>query len=381
MPSTGFNNLAPHADGGQAAQFYDDWFGNESKMFSVVSRITPGGSGMVENLHETPVTLRDMFREHPLDELIYMNGMQWNLYMGVGVMEKKPPIKTATNKRGKGGKKDITYVPGIWVDLDVDKDDAFHDEAHALDLLRSCNPLPTIVVATGTGGVHGYWKTQQALDPEHAETLTEMWWAHLERESQCKIDRLTNCDRIMKLPGSIRWAKEEGEAPTPVRLLYSSKNTIRASVLEDLARPAHTDYKTMIRERRSTINRGQTAAMGALGDLRGWNQRMALANMEQAFNDNHTWQEILLPHGWQEIGHDSEGRTLWARPGVSKFKLRKAAATDFGDSQAMSLFSDSPETGLLELHEAEIPLTKYRVHIQLNWNGDEAAYVRSELGG
>ena len=377
MATSAFDTLAPHADGQQAGQFYEDWFGEEKAMFSVVSRITPGGSGIIKNMHETPVVLRELFRAAPLDELIYTEDTRWNLYMGVGIMAKKP---TGPTGRRKGGKKDIAYCPGVWIDLDVDKDDAFRDENHALDLLRYIDPLPTIVVATGTGGVHGYWKTSQPLNPEHAEELTEMWWAHLERESQTKIDRLTNCDRIMKLPGSIRWPKETGEPPSAVRLLYSTKGTILASTLEKKARPAWEDYKKTIVERKERSRANRSEALKAISDLTGgWNRLLAMTNIEDEYNDTHAWQEILLPHGWQEIGHDGEGRTLWARPGVSKFALRKAAATDYGDSQAMSLFSDSPETGLLGLHEAEIPLTKYRVNIELNWNGDEAAFVRSVL--
>lgn len=378
MPSASFDSLVPHADGHQAAQFYDDWFGEEREKFSVVTRITPGGSGVVKNMHHTPVELRDMFRVADMDELIYADDMRWNLYMGVGVMGKKPQGPTG---RRKGGKKDITYVPGVWIDLDVDKDDAFRDEEHALDLLRYIDPLPTIVVATGTGGVHGYWKTAQPLNPEHAEELTEMWWAHLERESQSKIDKLTNCDRIMKLPGSIRWAKEQGDEPKPVRLLYSTKGTVLASTLEAKSTAAWGDYKTKIQERKLSHRKSRDSALDIVGLKKGgWNRLMALTSLEDEFNDTHTWEDILLPHGWTQIGHDGEGRTLWARPGVDPSKLRKAAATDFGDSQAMSLFSDSPETGLLNLHEAEVPLTKYRVHVELNWNGNEAEFVRTQLG-
>ena len=107
---------------------------------------------------------------------------------------------------------------------------------------------------------------------------------------------------------------------------------------------------------------------------------MSAVSLEEEFNETHTWHEVLEPLGWTDIGRDSDGRTLWARPGQDKGATYKSAATDYQGSHVMTLFSDSPDTGLWPLAEAGIPLTKYRVWVQTRFDGDELAYARQLHG-
>jgi len=367
-----------------AATFYQDWFDDESTLLSTLTMIRPdlpaASRERTKHHHETPLYFHESFVEQPLDELIYLGDVRWNLYMGVGLLGAAP-----SGKNKKGGKKDVARVPGVWIDLDVGKDGVFRDEEHCLTLLRNVKPWPTIVVATGTGGVHAYWKVRGGLTGRDAELLVSMWWSHMSREagSGIHIDKLVNSDRIMKLPGSIRWEKSAGDVPSLVRLIHSSSDVVRASELEGASRSAWEDYTRGLEQRRRDVETRRAMALTPWVDLSGagrWGQLMSAVGPEDDFNESHTWHDVLVPLGWTDIGTDGGGRTLWARPGQDAATTYKSAATGFEDSHVMSLFSDSPNTGLWPLHEAGIALTKYRVWVQTRYDGDDMAYVQDLRG-
>ncbi|MGN6037293.1 hypothetical protein ACP6NG_18160 [Brevibacterium casei] len=86
-----------------------------------------------------------------------------------------------------------------------------------------------------------------------------------------------------------------------------------------------------------------------------------------------SWEDILTEAGWSYLRTDYDGRDLWVRPGSSQ----KSAAVNWPENpDVMSLLSDSPATGLFDLKEAGIPLTKYRVALRLI-AGDEPAKLVS----
>lgn len=372
----------PAAQPEMAATFFRDWFDAEDKLISVITRINPvklaAQSERLNHLHQPPTVFREAFESASMDDLIYSDGVRYNLYMGVGLLSKAPDVGR------KGGKRDVVRVPGVWVDLDVGKDGVFRDEEHALSLLRSVKPWPTIVVATGTGGVHAYWKVRGGLGPQDAEELVARWWAHLSAEADAKIDKLVNCDRIMKLPGSIRWEKDPGDQPALVRLLHSSTETVKAGELVRVSEAAWLDYRDRVTRKRREVEERRlavhTLTASELSRAGRWGPLLSAIGLEDEFNETHTWHEVLEPLGWLDIGSDSDGRTLWARPDQSRGATYKSAATDFQGSHVMTLFSDSPITNLWPLNEAGIPLTKYRVWVQTRYGGDDEAYARDVHG-
>jgi hypothetical protein len=96
--------------------------------------------------------------------------------------------------------------------------------------------------------------------------------------------------------------------------------------------------------------------------------------VEEIFNERSTWDSILIRHRWTYVGSDHEGRRHWARPG----QRGKSAHTDYPPSpHVMKLFSNSPETGLAELADAGVALTKFRVCAQLDYGGDTEALTRA----
>ena len=72
---------------------------------------------------------------------------------------------------------------------------------------------------------------------------------------------------------------------------------------------------------------------------------------------------------------------MFARPG----KGDRSAVVDYTDengvvSPVMSLLSKSEMTGLLDLYEAAIPLTKYQVLLRTRYQDNEANLLKEYMG-
>jgi hypothetical protein len=80
-----------------------------------------------------------------------------------------------------------------------------------------------------------------------------------------------------------------------------------------------------------------------------------------------SWAEILEPYGWTWQRELRDGSNEWARPGRDE----RSAVVDYEDSPVMSLLSMADETGLADLKDAGIPLTKYRVLWRLKFNDQD----------
>lgn len=366
-------SLPPQTRPEWAARFFEAWFDGRDDAICVVSQMLPGAKKQARHRFGTAADLVEVLSgPDSLNQLVYDSGVIWNLYMGVGTLKERP------EGNRKGGRRDTAKVPGVWIDLDTDKDGFFQSEDQCLEFLRSLDLLPSIVVATGTGGVHAYWKTRTWLDADDAEKVCETWWAYLREQAGVEVDRLTNCDRLMKLPGSVRWPKKDGEPATLVRLLYADPSVrYTRKRLMETGTAAYERYQGRLEASRQRVTEGRLRATYDASALTGWGLLLAMQNIEEDFSLRYTWRDILIPLGWTELGTDSENRTIWARPGLTPDQLHKSAATDYGDSQAMSLFSDSVDTGLQELAEAGVPLTKYRVFVECVWHGDEPGFVKA----
>ena len=89
------------------------------------------------------------------------------------------------------------------------------------------------------------------------------------------------------------------------------------------------------------------------------------------------WAEILEGYGWTYFREGGDGSEEWTRPGG----VGKSATVNWPESpeSPMSLFSDDPSTGLADLKEAEIHLTKWRVFLRLV-HGDDVWAALDDLG-
>lgn len=371
MNTRGFSAIAPSGDGAEAARFIEAWHGpgNDDQLMQITRM-----NGPVQ--HQRPLTfpkgtITEMLREADLDELVYSDEKNWNLYHSVGFMNAAPPAGR------RGGKAYIAAVPGVWLDLDANKDRAFLDQDEILDFLETLGVQPSIMVATGTGGVHAYWRTPDLLEPSDAERLGQMWWSYAQAAAgSIVIDRVFNCDRVLRLPGSVRWPKKT-EAPSVSQILAIDEGrTVTAADLESVSRGAWEAVVEVRRRTRQDVSRSQVTALDLAGE-NPWQRMWIASQLPDLFNETHTWEQVLEPYGWRRLGQDYEGRVQWARPNGDG---SKSATTDWVESpHVMSLFSTSPDTGLLGLKDADIPLTKYRVHVQLAWEGDETTFVREYM--
>ncbi|UDL16851.1 DNA primase [Arthrobacter phage Atuin] len=321
------------------------------------------------------------FTDETLKSLIFSEEAQWNLYFGVGPI--KDEVDVELMKRGK--EDNVKYLPGVWADIDV-KEKGFTSQESILEFLSSLPLQPSIIVGSGSGGVHAYWKL--LWSEEGNKELAERWWSYLDEAAgeERKIDKLIDATRILRLPGSVYFPKEgSGGKTATVKLLKCDQIQYSIQQLTELSQAAY-DVKNKKRDRVLSEDYNQNLnldlfARDLLGGMGGnrWKMWKALAELEGYVNEHMTWDEILEPHGWTFLRtlSDDRGREV-ARPGRNE----RSGVVDYEDSPVMSLLSESEETGLADLKDARIPLTKFRVYLRLQFNDqreDMARYLKTRL--
>jgi len=281
--------------------------------------------------------------------------------------------KVTSGKRGD--KSNVGKIYGTFIDFDV-KPGAFESrEAVEAFLTEGEVPKPTLLIQNGTtGGLHGYWRLQYEDDDKGYEELLAKFWAFIQSKSPVKIDRLIDSTRLSRLPSSVYWPKEGTEGiPGVVKTIWADGPKYSLQELEDLTKEAWDDRKQRVsrvidEDSKMKLDASLLAAdLGVGGDSNMWSLYAAISAVQENFNELYTWENILQPLGWTYLKTDSQGREEYARPG----RFEKSATVNWPESKdMMSLLSESPETGLADLKEAGIALTKYRVALRLLWNDD-----------
>ena len=368
-------------DGAQAAAYLRTLHGH-AQGFAVVTGI---GTSQVLSVARPPLELADLL-ESGLDQLVDGELGRCDLYVSVATHTIDP---TGTRGRQRGTAATVGWVPAVVLDLDV-KDGAFTSEADALAFLARLPIPPTIIIRTGSGGLHAYWILADGpVDAATARAAGHAWWLFCrEMADGVALDPVYDPARMLRLPGSVRWPKPPVHQARPVRLeLLDGPRGPLARLLE-LAAPAAERHATWRRAEQGRIAAGDRAAVEVLrtiGGTEGWPRLLALAQLDEAINHTLTWDDILRPHGWRPVTDpytgteqvDGEGRRVWSRPGST----RRSATTDWPPSpHTMTLFSTARETGLLRLLDTGVPLTKLRVHAELAYGGDLTALVRDLRG-
>lgn len=352
-----------------AKQFIQAWFQGSDKICvsGLRSKRTGGRDAVSQSLSawEFVHTITDESLESTIfDE----DGKTWNLYVSVC------PVKDDVSLTQRGTKSNVDYVPGVWADLDV-KPGGFSSQQEILDWLDTLALEPTIVVSSGSSGVHAYWRLKWTEKGD--ENLVDDWWSYLDESAgERSIDRLTDITRILRLPGTVRFPKEDEESPKigAVRLLKvhtDAEHRYHAEQFRDIsaeatARKAAERKRTIqkIADRRMHMDE---VARTLIDDTSKWGFLQALAHVEDFVNEKWDWAEILEPHGWKFRRVLPDGSKEWARPG----QRDRSAVVDFEGSPVMSLLSMSEATGLADLKYAGVPLTKYTVALRLQFNDDE----------
>lgn len=317
-----------------------------------------------------------MMDDHMLESLIFdEDGNKWNLYLGVA------PIKEDVSLRRRGTEANIDYVTGVWADIDI-KEKGFTSQDEIMQFLFGLKLVPTIVNGSGSGGVHAYWKL--APGERGDKELVERWWSYLdETAGERSIDKLVDLTRILRIPGTVYFPKEKsGSKVGSVEIIYKLENFYTIEQIKGVSEEA---FKAKHEKRKSLINQDanrrmdmDTFARDMLAGIGGnqWKMWRAISELESFVNERVTWDEILSPHGWTHMRQLRDGSNEWARPGRSE----RSAVVDYEDSPVMSLLSSAEETGLADLKDAHIPITKYRAMLRLQFDDDEKSMVKYLIG-
>lgn len=307
-----------------------------------------------------------------------------NLYFAANPIKEENSIG---QKGSRGTEKDVREVYGVFMDFDIQtekKVNCFLSKDDIYKFLSELECPPTIIVDNGqSGGVHAYWRLNSGQTGY--KELILRWWAYISSKTPHKIDKLIDTIRVSRLPSGIYWGVRDGAKSDTVKVVTNSGPRYDLNVMENVSEDAYVAYKSHTTK---LINREYERKWGSLpiiaseiyksysGDGHSWDALRMIAFIEDIYNDKVDWQDILAPHGWTFLRDLNDGSREWARPG----REERSAVTDYDDgvhgpSPVMSLMSMAEETGIADLKEASIPLTKYRVSLRLDFNDDEEAFM------
>jgi len=139
-----------------------------------------------------------------------------DLWFGVGIRREN------LGPGRRGGAADVAYLPGLWLDIDIEgpghqtAEPLPLDTEDALDLLVDGPAEPSLVVHSG-GGIQPYWLWPEPLAPN--KDILAAWhrfWAGQAAERGWALDNVSDIAREMRVPGSSNWKTGE---PRPVTIL------------------------------------------------------------------------------------------------------------------------------------------------------------------
>lgn len=324
-------------------------------------------------------SLLDPSGENLLDSLCYIDNEPMDVYINVGA----PRAAKSMEKRVK--EEDLDRVIGVVADLDV-KDSGFSSTDQIYDFLATLEAQPTLVVASGSGGVHAWWKFSDAhILPSQGKDIMTHWWTHLNEKAQnfnAQVDKLVDTARMFRLPGTLHWPRNGVGYPTSVSLSSVSGQVVSALRLMEISQAAwgrRVNARASIRktEREMQLSLETLDNIPQMMDGGRWESLLGFSQIEDWFNEHVGWEQILIPAGWTFTRIDGAERQEWGRPGREGEKSACVAWPESPD--VMSLLSTSADTGLLDLLDAEIVLTKWRVALRLLFNDDYDAMVKAVL--
>lgn len=289
-----------------------------------------------------------------------------------GVNPVQNDINFWNNTRKQAG---LARINGFYADFDV-KPRAFQSEQAILDFIETLGIKPTTIVRSGSGGIHASWR----VDGDLTQDDLKGWWAYMQSKAPegVQIDRLIDIFRILRLPGSVRWLKSGGT--TQVKLIGGTSDRTPLEQYRELIREPLQNKIKAERKTRSeyTVKLDRKFNNTSLDKASG----IVKGICEQRINELN-WTEILQPAGWKFLRDANDGSRQWVRPGSTQ----KSAVTDWTDpgtgqtSGVMSLLSSSPDSDLLDLRDAGVPLTKLVVHLRLNFNNDLEQLINTYFKG
>lgn len=128
---------------------------------------------------------------------------------------------------------DCVAVPGLWADIDVKPGSptAIHTQDELRTVVRSF-PQTTMLVGTGSGGVHAYWLFDHPAVGANVQRVRELmpaWLVKLSAKAsevlgrEIRFDSVGDLARVLRLPGTVRW--KSTDVPTQSLILQHSPST------------------------------------------------------------------------------------------------------------------------------------------------------------
>ncbi|MCA7024388.1 MULTISPECIES: phage/plasmid primase, P4 family [Stenotrophomonas] len=134
------------------------------------------------------------------------------------------PVRRALNN--KASKEDVATLAWLHVDIDPRAgEDIAEEQDRILRLLRDYSPKPTVIISSG-GGLQGFFKLvpddRLVIDGNVAKAQ-ELEAYNVQLEKVFQADHCHNCDRIMRLPGTVNLPnakkRKQGRVPALATLV------------------------------------------------------------------------------------------------------------------------------------------------------------------
>jgi len=150
--------------------------------------------------------------------------------------EEKVSKKGFKYLRALRARPDVAAIKSLFLDVDV-KDGAYPDTKTALNALKDFIasagiPVPSAVVASGSGGFHAHWALDKTLGRDEWQVLANAFARCAQEhglmfDSQCTVDAV----RILRVPGTLN---HKWDPPRPVKLLSCGSEVSHDDMVEAL---------------------------------------------------------------------------------------------------------------------------------------------------
>jgi hypothetical protein len=101
----------------------------------------------------------------------------------------------------KGTKGQTAHGHVAWVDIDF-QDNTDKSKEAILEIVKAFSPSPSLIVYSGNG-FHVYWLFDKRYSPQEIESANKGIANTLAVELKVNADSCGNCDRMLRLPGSL----------------------------------------------------------------------------------------------------------------------------------------------------------------------------------
>jgi hypothetical protein len=223
----GFSPI-PEFDPVQAAQYMQVLHGNAVGTGDVVMTLL-GDGGRATQIPFDCVADDDLNFIGFISENVHLN---LNIYVTPSRFAKDRKAGRTTRRE-----QDVISIAGTWTDVDI----KLMTRNEMIQVLSQL-PLYTMLVDSGSGGLHPYWLyADPERDRKRAKELNRRWIAHCSNVAtqvlgrEITFDAVQDLSRVLRLPGTVRF--KDAQSPTPVRLLYHEGPRYGIADLEAIAPP------------------------------------------------------------------------------------------------------------------------------------------------